>query len=61
MPAGIPVATVALDGAENAALLAVQILAVEDLRLREALHKFRDELEDRVEVKNKALRKRIES
>ena len=34
MPAGIPVATVAIDGAQNAALLAVQILAVSD----EALH-----------------------
>lgn len=34
MPSGIPVATVAIDGAQNAALLAVEILAVED----EALH-----------------------
>ena len=40
MPAGIPVATVAIDGAENAALLAIQILAVEDLSLAEKLQKF---------------------
>ena len=43
MPAGIPVATVAIDGAENAALLAIQILAVEDLTLAEKLQKARDD------------------
>ncbi len=43
MPAGIPVATVAIDGAENAALLAIQILAVEDKILAEKLQKARDE------------------
>ena len=37
MPAGIPVATVAIDGAQNAALLAVQILAVADETLRDKL------------------------
>lgn len=37
MPSGIPVATVAIDGAVNAALLAVQILAVEDQDLAEKL------------------------
>ena len=37
MPAGIPVATVAIDGAANAALLAVQILAVTDASLAEKL------------------------
>ena len=42
MPAGIPVATVAIDGAENAALLAVQILAVEDKALAEKLQSARD-------------------
>ncbi len=43
MPAGIPVATVAIDGAENAALLAIQILAVEDLSLAQKLQSARDE------------------
>ena len=43
MPAGIPVATVAIDGAENAALLAIQILAVEDKTLAEKLQKARDD------------------
>ena len=42
MPAGIPVATVAIDGAENAALLAIQILAVEDKSLAEKLQSARD-------------------
>lgn len=42
MPAGIPVATVAIDGAENAALLAIQILAVEDKTLAEKLQSARD-------------------
>lgn len=37
MPSGIPVATVAIDGAQNAALLAAQILAVEDADLRDKL------------------------
>ncbi len=37
MPSGIPVATVAIDGATNAALLAIQILAVEDPSLAEKL------------------------
>lgn len=37
MPAGIPVATVAIDGAANAALLAAQIIAVEDAELAKAL------------------------
>ena len=42
MPAGIPVATVAIDGAENAALLALQILAVEDCALAKKLQDARD-------------------
>lgn len=41
MPSGIPVATVAVDGAVNAALLAVQILAVEDRGLAEKLEAHR--------------------
>lgn len=41
MPSGIPVATVAVDGAVNAALLAVEILAVEDSELSQKLAAFR--------------------
>lgn len=41
MPKGIPVATVAIDGAENAALLAVQILSIKDERLREEMKTYK--------------------
>lgn len=44
MPTGIPVATVAIDGATNAALLAVAILALEDDDLSERLARYREEL-----------------
>ncbi|MFP3902503.1 MAG: 5-(carboxyamino)imidazole ribonucleotide mutase [Acidimicrobiia bacterium] len=44
MPKGIPVATVAIDGAMNAALLAVQVLAVHDEDLAAALAAHREEL-----------------
>lgn len=43
MPTGIPVATVAIDGAKNAALLAVEIMAVTDKGLQEKLREFREE------------------
>jgi 5-(carboxyamino)imidazole ribonucleotide mutase len=43
MPRGIPVATVAIDGAVNAALLAVEILAVTDETLSERLAGYRAE------------------
>ncbi|MCD8240284.1 MAG: AIR carboxylase family protein, partial [Oscillospiraceae bacterium] len=43
MPSGIPVATVAVDGAKNAALLAVEILAVTDTALAEKLERARAE------------------
>ena len=42
MPSGIPVATVAIDGAKNAALLAIQILAVTDSELAAKLQAARD-------------------
>jgi 5-(carboxyamino)imidazole ribonucleotide mutase len=41
MPRGVPVATVAIDGAVNAALLAAQIIGVADLELRERLRQFK--------------------
>lgn len=42
MPSGIPVATVAIDGAKNAALLAIEIMAVTDESLQQKLRDFRD-------------------
>ncbi len=43
MPRGVPVATVAIDGAANAALLAIQILAVSDEALAARLAEYRDQ------------------
>ncbi|WP_062326568.1 5-(carboxyamino)imidazole ribonucleotide mutase [Treponema endosymbiont of Eucomonympha sp.] len=54
MPAGIPVATVAIDGAENAALLAVQILAVSDSALADKLQKHREDMAESVAQKDAA-------
>lgn len=41
MPTGVPVATVGIDGSKNAALLAIEILALEDNELAEKLHEYR--------------------
>ena len=60
MPAGIPVATVAIDGAENAALLAAQILSAGDGCLRDKLREHRKKLAQKVEENNASLRKKIE-
>lgn len=46
MPKGVPVATVAIDGAENAGLLAVQILSVKYPELREKLKKYKQKMEE---------------
>lgn len=48
MPGGVPVATVALNGAKNAALLAVQILSVNDSNLRESMLRYKKGLNDMV-------------
>jgi len=61
MPAGVPVATVAIGkpGAENAAILAAQILALHDPALSRKLEQFKQDMARRVEEKNAQLRKRI--
>lgn len=55
MPSGIPVATVAIDGAENAALLAAQILAVSDAELAEKLDSARAESRAKVLERDRAI------
>ena len=55
MPSGIPVATVALNGGKNAALLAAQIIAVEDADLAAKLDAMRKSDSDKVLAKDKAL------
>ncbi len=57
MPSGIPVATVAINGAENAALLAVQILSFCEPGLREALHKYKKDMERKILEKDETIRK----
>jgi 5-(carboxyamino)imidazole ribonucleotide mutase len=59
MPPGIPVATVALDGAENAALLAVQILSVGNASLREKMREHKSALAAKVGQKDSALREKL--
>ena len=49
MPNGIPVATVALNAAKNAGILAAQILGTQDDTVAQALIKFKEELRDKVE------------
>jgi 5-(carboxyamino)imidazole ribonucleotide mutase len=59
MPSGIPVATVAVDGAENAALLAVQILSTASSEMREKMREYKKQLAIKVEEKNKALQEKL--
>ena len=58
MPAGIPVATVAVGGARNAGLLAVRILAAGDEALLARMRRFQQELRDQALAKGAALRAR---
>lgn len=51
MPAGVPVATVAIDNATNAGILAAQILATSDDALRQRLHDYKNSLRDKVLAK----------
>jgi 5-(carboxyamino)imidazole ribonucleotide mutase len=55
MPPGIPVAAVALDGARNAAILAVQILAIGDSALMEKLLQFKEDLKGKIIEANREL------
>ncbi|MEI7695127.1 MAG: 5-(carboxyamino)imidazole ribonucleotide mutase [Chlorobium sp.] len=59
MPAGIPVATVGIDNARNAALLAVQILALSDEALMASLLEFRKKLADASRQKTAKIREKL--
>ncbi len=61
MPSGIPVASVAIDGAVNAALLCVQILSVEDKALADKLDAARAAGKDKVLAKNKEIEAKYNS
>jgi len=58
MPAGVPVATVAVGGARNAGLLAVRILAASDEALRERMTRFQQDLREQAQAKGATLRAR---
>ena len=55
MPPGIPVATVGVNGAQNAAILAVEMLALSDKDLAERLEAYKSGLKDKIEKANKEL------
>ena len=55
MPKGIPVATVAIDGAENAGLLAVQILGIKSLGLRNKMKEYRIKMTQEVDKADKEM------
>ena len=57
MPPGIPVATVAIDGGKNAAILAAKILATSDPELLGRLKAFTKEMKEEVEAKAEKLAK----
>lgn len=59
MPKGIPVATVAIDGADNAALLALQMLAISDGALADKLSKMKEDMAQGVLKKDEALQEKI--
>ena len=59
MPAGIPVATMAVGGARNAGLLAVRILGVADTGLRDAMAGFQGRLREQAQAKGAALRAKL--
>ena len=56
MPSGVPVATVAINGAKNAGLLAIQILALSDKSLQKKISDFKKKMNSEVKVKSSKLK-----
>ena len=59
MPSGIPVATVAIDGADNAAILAAQMLALSDDALADKLAAMKVQMQEGVAKKDAALQEKV--
>lgn len=55
MPKGIPVATVAIDGVENAALLAIRILALNNSILQQKLNEYKNKMKDEILEQNRRI------
>ncbi len=60
MPSGIPVATVAIDGAKNAGILAAQMLSLSCPTLKDKLKVFKEEMAEGVRAKNAAIKQEVE-
>lgn len=60
MPAGVPVATMAIDGARNAGLMAIRILGAQDKELLSKMDKFREDLKIEVGKKNEKLKSQLD-
>lgn len=59
MPAGVPVATVSIDGARNAGLLAIRIIGALNPEVRQHMVQFQEDLEQQVITKDNALREKL--
>lgn len=59
MPPGVPVATVGIGAARNAALLAIQILANQDIDLQDKVKNYRAQMAKDIEAKDEALQERL--
>lgn len=60
MPTGIPVATVAINGGENAALLAIQILALKHQKLGDVLKDYRENMKKQILSQNEAIQGEVD-
>ncbi|MBQ6296121.1 MAG: 5-(carboxyamino)imidazole ribonucleotide mutase [Selenomonadaceae bacterium] len=59
MPGGVPVATMAVNGAKNAALFAVEILALQDDSLAKKLISYREQIAAEIDIKNKKIQQEV--
>lgn len=59
MPSGVPVATVGINAAQNAAILAAQILSIKDSEIRQKLHEYKSTLASQVEAKDAQLQAKL--
>lgn len=59
MPGGVPVATMAVNGAKNAALFAVEILALQDNELAKKLISYREQMAEEIELKDKRIKEEL--
>jgi len=61
MPSGVPVATMAIDGAKNAALLAIQMLGIKDAGLRQKFLEYKESMAREVEAKDEKLQAQLKA